>query len=351
MRTTMTIIFILLLSLAALLALVITATLLNFHKSDAVGQGFATAFAFFEAIALAVLMAVLLLMSGLNGGLRGYSGAVAMILYAGTVSALFIALRILEKLQPGDRFQSLLQLVVFAGPGLLILYSAWGFFPGMRERIPALGANLGIGLPLLLLSVAAWVVKGPSDAATAARQQAQIQAFADAQRHDQALVAEIKALPDSSPLAGFLPYTEARAQGTTNSQVDVRGAALARMSKLPNRQADAEALLNQSDTRVLRNLADLDLQMTPRLCAGARKSLNKAAEELKPPATTTSFEESWLDPYTINIRWLLENKCDCKAEVEGLKPTIRLYPDSFARKRTLDYLDFLQGKPSPYNRS
>ena len=270
MRTTMTIIFILLLGVAALLALVITATLLNFHKSDAVGQGFATAFAFFEATALAVLMAVLLLMSGLNGGLRGYSGAVAMILYAGTVSALFIALRILEKQQPGDRFQSLLQLVVFAAPGLLILYSAWGFFPGMRERIPAMGANLGIGLPVLLLSVAAWVVKGPSDAATAARQQAQMQAFAEAQRHDQALVAEIKALPDGSPLAGFLPYTEARAQGSIDSQVDVRGAALARMSKLPNRQADAEALLNQSDTRVLRNLADLDLQMTPRLCAGAR---------------------------------------------------------------------------------
>jgi hypothetical protein len=91
--------------------------------------------------------------------------------------------------------------------------------------------------------------------------------------------------------------------------------------------------------------------MTPRLCAGARQSLTKAAEELKPPAPTTSFEEAWLDPYTINIRWLLENKCDCKAEVEALEQTIRLYPDSFARKRTLDYLDFLQGKPSPYSRS
>ena len=348
---TMTVFFILLLGLTVLLALVIGAGVLDYHKSDAAGQGLARAFTFFEAIVLAVLLAVLLLMSGLSGGLRGASGAVAMVLYAGTVSALFIALRILEKLQPGDRFQSLLQLVVFVCPGLLILYSAWSFFPGMRERIPALGANLGIGLPLFALSVAAWAVKAPSNAATAARHQEQMQAFADAQRRDQALVAEIKALPADSPLTAFLPYTDVRLQGTINSQVDVRGAALARMSKLPNRQVDAEALLNQSDTRVLRNLADLDLQMTPRLCAGARKSLNKAAEELKPPGPTTSFEESSLDPYTINIRWLLENKCDCKAEVEGLEQTIRLYPESFARKRTLDYMDFLLGKASPYNRS
>jgi hypothetical protein len=351
MRTTMTVIFILLLGLAALLALVIGASLFEYHKSDAAGQGMATAFTFFEAIIMAVLLAALLSMSGLSGGLRGASGAVAMVLYAGTVSALFIAVRILEKLQPGDRFQSLLQLVAVVSPGLLILYSAWSFFPGVRERIPAVGANLGIGLPILVLSVAAWVVKGPGDAATAARQQAQMQAFAEAQRRDEALVAEIKALPAGSPLAAFLAYTEARPQETINSQIDVRGAALARMSQLPNRQAEAEALLNQSDTRVLRNLADLDLQMTPRLCAGARKSLNKAAEELKPPTPTTNFEESSLDPYTINIRWLLENQCDCKAEVEELEQTIRLYPDSFARKRTLDYLDFLQGKPSPYSRS
>src|SRR5579859_8165229 len=103
-RTTMTVIFILLLGLAALLALVISAGLFDYHKSDAAGQGLATAFTLFEAIALAVLLAVLLLMSGLSGGLRGASGAVAMVLYASTVSALFIALRILEKLQPGDRF-------------------------------------------------------------------------------------------------------------------------------------------------------------------------------------------------------------------------------------------------------
>jgi hypothetical protein len=347
MRTAMTTIFILLLGLAALLALVIGAGFFEYHKSDAAGQGLATAFTFFEAVVLAVLLAVLLLMSGL----RGASGAVALVLYAGTVSALFIALRILEKLQPENRFQALLQLVVVVCPGLLILYSAWSFFPGMRERIPALGANLGIGLPLLALSVSAWLVKGPSDAATAAHQQAEIRAFAEAQRRDQALVSEIKALPNGSPLAAFLAYAEARPQTTVNSQIDVRGAALARMSKLPNRQVDAEALLNQSDTRVLRNLADLDLQMTPRLCAGARKSLNKAAEELKPPAPTTSFEESSLDPYTINIRWLFENKCDCKTEVEALEQTIRLYPDSFARQRTLDYLEFLQGKPSPYSRS
>ena len=348
MRQTMTVFFVLLLCIAVMLACVIGATLLDYRKSDAAGQGLATAFTFFEAVALAVLLAVLLVMGGAKGGLRGVSGTIAPLLYVGAVSGLFIALRILEKLQSGDRFQVLLRLVAMACPALLIVYSAWSFFPGLRERIPALAANLGISLPLLLLSATTWLVMRPANAAVAARRQTQVQAFADARRRDEALVAEIKALPDSSPLAEFLRYTETPANAAVNSQIDVRGAALARMSKLPHRQTDAETLLLQPDTRALRNLADLDLQMTPRLCAGARRSLNKAAEELKPATPTTAFEERALDPYTINIRWLLENKCDCKAEVDGLEQTIRLYPESFARKRTLDYLDYLQGKPSPY---
>jgi len=348
MRQTMTIFFALLLCAAAILTCVIGAGVLDYQKSDAAGQGLTRAYTFFAAIALAVLLAMLLMMAGANGGLRGTSGAIAPLLYVGTVSALFIALRILEKLQSGDRFQVLLRLVTMACPGLLILYSAWSFFPGLRERIPVLAANLSIGLPLLLLCVATWMVMGPANAATAARRQSQMQAFADARRRDEALVAEIKALPDNSPLAEFLRYTEAPPNAAVDSQIDVRGAALARMRKLPHRQAEAETLLLEHDTRVLRNLADLDLRMTPRLCQGARESLNQAAEELKPATPAATFEEAPLNPYTINIRWLLENKCDCKAEVDGLEQTIRLYAESFARKRTLDYLDYLQGKPSPY---
>ena len=350
MRKTMTVFFSLLLFVAAMLTCVIGAGLLEYHKSDAAGQGLATAFTFFEAIALSAILAVLLLMCGASGGLRGASRAVAPMLYVGTISALFIALRLLEKLQPGDRFQLLLQVAATASPALLILYSAWSFFPGLRERIPALAANAGIGVPLLFLCTAAWIVMGPARAATAAREQKQVQAFAEARRRDEALVAEIRALPDSTALAAFLRYLEPLSNSAVDSQIDVRGAALRRMSKLPQRQAEAETLLQQQDTRVLRNLADLDLQMTPRLCEGARKSLNKAAEELKPAAPATEFDERWLDPYTINIRWLLENQCDCKAEVDGLEQTLRLYPESFARKRTLDYLDYLQGKPSPYSR-
>lgn len=346
MHKTMTIFFVLLLSGAALLTCVIAATLLNYHQSDVAGQGLATAYTFFAAIALTVLLGALLLMGSANGGLRGISGAIALALYAGAVSALFIALRMLEKLQSGDRFESLLRLIAIACPGLLILYSAWSFFPGLRERFSPMAANLGVGVPLLVLSAAAWMLRGPGNAAIAARQQAQVQAFADARLRDEALLAEIRALPDSSSLADFFRYTDV----ASNSNVDVRGAALARMSKLANRQAEAEALLQQQDTRILRNLADLDLQMTPRVCEGARKSLHKAAEELRPATPAAAFDERSFDPYTINIRWLLENKCDCKAEVDGLGQAIRLYPESFERKRTLDYLDYLQGKPNPYGR-
>ncbi|HEY6967874.1 MAG TPA: hypothetical protein VJA94_01615 [Candidatus Angelobacter sp.] len=342
MRQTTTIVFVLLLCVAALLTRVIGGTVADFHKSDAAGQGLATAYTFFEAILLTVLLAVLLLMGAANGGLRGISGAVAPVLYASAISALFMALRILEKLADGDRFQWRLRVVAEACPWLLILYSAWSFFPGARDRIPGWVANLGIGVPLVVLASAAWMAKGPTNAASAARQQA----FAEARRREEALVAEIKALPDNNALADFLRYTEV----PSIANVDVRGAALARMSKLSHRQTEAETLLQQQDTRILRILSDLDLQMTPRLCEGARTSLTKAATELRPATPTTTFEDKLLDPYTINIRWLLENKCDCKAEVDGLEQTIRMYPESFERKRTLDYLDYLLGKPNPYGR-
>ena len=180
----MTVFFVLLLCIAVMLVCVIGATLLDYRKSDAAGQGLTTAFTFFEAVALAVVLAVLLVMAAANGGLRGISASIAPLLYVGAVWGLLIALRILEKMHPGDRFQFLLRLITMACPGLLILYSAWSFFPGLRERIPALLANLGLGGPLILLSVTAWVVMGPGNAAIAARRQAQTQAFAEARRRD-----------------------------------------------------------------------------------------------------------------------------------------------------------------------
>src|SRR5579872_2139766 len=332
MQNIMSIFFILLLCVAMLLTLVIGGGLFDYHKSDAAGEAMARAFTFFEAIALALVLAGMLLICGARGGLPGASGLLAMCWYVGAISGLLVALHVLGAIRYGDRFQSLLQIAAIACPALLIAFCIWSFFPALRERIPMMTANLSLGLPILALSITAWSVMGPSLAAVAARRQAQQQAFAEANAKNQAVVTKIEALPDSTPLTQFLAFAEMPQDPNVYTNVDVRGAALARMRKLPNRQKDAETLLNQANTAALRNLADLDLQMTPALCEGARKSLHKAAEELKPATPTTAFDDSALNPYTINIGWLLENKCECKAEVEEIEQTIRLYPESFDRK-------------------
>jgi hypothetical protein len=49
--------------------------------------------------------------------------------------------------------------------------------------------------------------------------------------------------------------------------------------------------------------------------------------------------------FTVDARWLLQNGCDCKAEVAALEKNVGLYPDPYPKKFLVDYLLELQGKP------
>jgi hypothetical protein len=118
------------------------------------------------------------------------------------------------------------------------------------------------------------------------------------------------------------------------------------MSKLPNRQAEAEELLEKGDLRVFEALDRLDLAATPRLCAGARSCLRREAEILRPSATAPTFDaaEARVNQAMRAVPWLLKSGCDARPEIGGVAASVRLYPESYPRKWFLDYAERLQSE-------
>jgi hypothetical protein len=200
-------------------------------------------------------------------------------------------------------------------------------------------ANGSAAVVLLVLSGAPWFLKGPAAAAGDER----LRKFEEEREREQKIIEQIEALPADTRLEEFLAYIEM----PPGKALDFRGPAIKRMTAIPTRQNDADALLERSDSRMLSVLGDLDLAMTPSLCEAARKCARSVAGQLKPQNPATSFEaiEPSFNKYTPALAWMLKNGCDCKAEIAEIERTARLYPESFPRKWFTDYLLEMQGKP------
>lgn len=338
----MTVFFSILLCVALVMTVAVGGMVSDFHKSDAAGRGLTQAFAMFASIFLWLLLGGLALLCAVRGGFQGRTMIVALILYVGAAAGHFSALSTLGHLESGDRFESLLRLVTIAGPFLVIVCCVWNFFPGLRPLAPAGVVNSLVALAILFLAAAPWVVKGPSNSMTTARNQARQKAFDDKRAREEALITTIDNLPLDTPAAQFVPYTDVPLREMSTS----RQAAIARMRLLPRRQRDAEELLGKLDTRFFRLLDGLDLEMTPALCQAARKCLGNIVEQEKPPTPAPPYDsvDERFGTYTASIQWLLEHGCDCKHELAAFEQMVLLYPDSSPRHWMTNYLHSLQTK-------
>ncbi|HEV2689359.1 MAG TPA: hypothetical protein VGV35_12420 [Bryobacteraceae bacterium] len=339
----MTVFFSILLLMASVMTAAVGGMVFDFHKSDTAGQGLSRTYAAFASVFLWLLLCGVVILCGARGGFPGATVLLVIILYVGAAVAHFTALSIVGGLETGDPYESLLRLVVVAGPFVMILYCAWNFFPTLHSMIPPIVVNVLGGLLIALLAATPWLVKGPSNALTAARKDARLKAYQDEQARQKALIASIENLPLDTPLGNFLFYTDVPLrQGSASRQ-----AAIARMKLLPRRHRDAEELLEKLDTRLLRELQDLELEMTPALCQGGRKCARKWLEQIKPSNPAPSFEsiEDSLTSYSLGIQWLLKNGCDCKEEIAMFEQTVRQYPESSPRTWFIDNLRRLQAKP------
>jgi hypothetical protein len=271
-RPAMTVLFTLLLIFAAFLATWVTALAADFHGSDAAGNGMAQGFAFLGAILFWIAAGVLLVLCGVRAGFSAVRVLAAIVALAVAVTSHFMAMSILQNMQSGDRFETVLAVMIGALQLVVLLCTLWAFFPGLRSAVPPMAASVGAGVVLLVVCAIPWLVMGPAQAT----EQARMDAYQAERDRDAAQVKQIEALPADTPLAGFLKYTDIPPEKDT----DARRAALDRMKALPGRQAAVEELLARQDTRVLRQLSQLEVKMTPKLCAGGKQTALRVAAEL-----------------------------------------------------------------------
>lgn len=339
----MAVVFLILVLAAAAAMLALGVMVFDSHKGDAASRGLAQFFALAAASSLWLLLGGALLICRARSGFPGSDGRIVLMLYVVAAAGQFAALTILGDLESGDRFESLLRLAVVVSPGPVILYCLWNFFPGLRALIPAGTANAAAGLSLIAVSAIPWLVMAPSFSASAKRSEERQAAFAEVRAQDQKLAAEVRALPADALLAAFLTFTDV----PPGKESDGRAAAIERMRTLPRLREQAVELLNNRDMRILRDLRDLGLEMTPDLCEAGRKCARQVVEQFKPPASAPEFDtiETRLSAYSQSIAWMLKNGCDCKTEIAALEQTVRLYPFSYPRKWFVDNLLEMQGKP------
>ena len=335
----MTVFFVLLLIFAAFVAAIVTALSADFHSSDAAGNGMAQGFAFFGAIVFWVVVGVLLVLCGVRNGFGTTRVLVAVAALAVAITSQFMAMSLLQDMRSGDAYETALRAMVGALPLVTLLYTLWAFFPGMHAALSPRAANITAGVAALIVCAIPWVAMVPVQAT----EQARSDAYERERAADEAKVKEIQALPADTPLLTFLQYTDVPPEQDT----EARRAALDRIKEMPNKQAAVEDILAQGDTRMLRQLRSVEVKVTPRLCEGGKKTGRLVADDLKPRSGMATFEqmEPKLNVHMDGLEWLNENGCDCKAEFGVIEQTVRMYPESYPRKWSLDHLLELQGKP------
>lgn len=312
---------------AALLAAFFAMTVLNLHTSDPAGNGLAQVWAVGELAVLWILLGALLAIRAFQGAFPGFAGPVVLALYVLSGAAQVASLRLVSQREAHGLVLLCLQVALIASPFLLLARGLWTWGPA---------------LPLLLLSLMPWCPlwrTGQRIAAARAEGRAQSrQAEEEQERRMQAAnaasLAALKAFSSTTPLSRVIVYT-------STEYTPVRDAARERARTLEGRQAEAEAMLGQSDERAFREIAYLDLRNTPALCAGARSVLRKVTEDFAPTeANRTPFDElEWkIAPYRPSIAWLPARGCDCTGELAALEQAVRRTRSTPNRERFLAWL-------------
>jgi len=321
--------------LALLLWAALIATFLNLHSSDAAGNGLAQVYAVFNIAALWAVLLVLVIIAMTRAGGPGWMKVAALLLCAASCAAAIGALQ-LATARGGDDLKWPM-VVPFVAPPLLIAYALWAVVPSVQQAAPATAVALVVGIPLLLLSLAPWpsAIERANHvdrqrAANEVKFAQQLAAEHEAKRQEK--LARMATFTDETPLWEWL--------GLIDRGSEVRDEAIARIRALPRRQADAEMMLARGASAPLLEAAALDLQATPRFCAGARAYLHERAASLRPsgdplPYSVVSDRMEILLPA---LDWLKVQDCACAPELGEIEAAVRTYPDSVERKQFLDKL-------------
>ncbi len=224
-------------------------------------------------------------------------------------------------LSHGESPEVLLRLVIGVSPWLAILFCVAALSTALR------GIQVTAGAALALLSVLPFPYWMPAQARHDRQQTQADQAYAA----QQAKLEAIRNLPDDTPVEKLLAYTDVPDIFTTEMPEEAR----ARIRKLSGRQAQVQALLERGSDLVLTQLDTLDLDVTPSMCAAARKNLARAAAQWQ--ANTAQLQPA-ADRVVGPIRFLLRHGCACDNELDALQQALQSAPDSWGKDNFLKQL-------------
>ena len=336
MSRAMTVFGALVLLLTTILYVGTVANLTTMHGSDPAGNALSQAYAVFMVIGLWILLAALLLIAGLRGQMPRWAPLAALLLLPASGAAALAAVQLLA-----DTFYRAKWPIVIpaVAPLLVIGFALWAYLPALRHAVPAAAASSISWSIVLLLSVAPWPAvayrarHGAADRAKAeAVWKAEEPRRLEAER--QRNLAAFHKLTSESELEQWLAF---RIPGNT-----LREQALEGIRRLPRRQADAELMIRRRLDYLWEDMPELDLVATPVICDGARAFLRQQREDIRParPSDPPSFAVmvERVEPYLPTMQWLVDQHCDCEAELAALAATVRIYPDSPERNRFLEAL-------------
>ncbi len=312
----MTIAAIILMAVAAIVWLATLAMLTGLRSSDAAGNGLTVAFSAIAMIVQWLLIAALVLAAGP----KGQKLAVLCVVVLAAAAS-------------------------WTGMGLLndSFYRAkWPLI------LPAVAPFLVVALLYrgrLLVSVsiaAALLAIGLGTTAYRERHRDRDRAARDA-AWQQAEQDQFARLTPASPIEQWLEHT-----GPGNER---RARALAAIRQSPSRQADIERLMRQGSHYLTRDLPELGVEATEPICAAGRRCLRELIDDMARPSGGTGpiylAEGARIQEYKDGIRWLVENGCPCRQELDDLAAAVEKYEPTPERAKFAAFVAALRAKMLP----
>jgi hypothetical protein len=313
--------FVVALGVTLLLYAVATSSIADSRSSDAAGNAMSMGFAALFAIALWIAIAVLLLLGRLHGAMPGPALLALLVVGPAAVFAYFLAL---DRFGRGDRSALVL---VFALPGLLMLYAVWARLAAWHRVLPARSTSavlLGLAGALSVVAISGFVRAALPDperdarlAAAAKVQEEQTAKEARDAREREA--AEFAALGPGSSVADYLIYLHSSTYADR---------ALEGIQKVKSRQTDAIALLEKRRLGDLTELWQFNVVPTREVCASYGTAFTAATSRIDRTHSdyiSAAIELEWQLP---NLKWLVTAKCDLSGPLERAETSIRAVADS-----------------------
>ena len=305
--------------IAAALWAFLLANLFTLDKNDPVGRGFAAVWAVGNAILLWIVLAAVLVIAAKHGDQPGPMWAI-LLLHPASGVAVVAAVSMLAD-RRGGRWPMLVPMIA----------------PGMMLALPLIGwPAAGV---IAFLAMLPWPLLAKENAVSRVRRAEADAAWKlqEAREKEEKLAAKrakFETLNESTPLWVWQEYADVNDP--------LRPATLAKIRQSPNRQPEAEAMLEKGFSFIMREMPNLGLQPTPALLAAGKQYVANHAIVSRPPAPDPGSYDiagQRIEYPLAGIGWLVEHGCDLREELVALIDAVKQWGDSRCRGELLGLLE------------